>query len=553
MRVYIQLLFCLLVTSSLLGQSQNMNYFSNWADTTLPVRAGLDLSYNDIWGYEDGGQFYVMMGSLSYNHFFDVTDPENPVEVSRIGGINLRTNTLNNSIWRDYKTYQSYAYSSADEGSEGLTVFDLSELPDTVYKIRQDTNQFIKAHNIYIDVPNARLYVAGSGNNIIVYGLSNPAIPNHLATIDLRPLSGFSNGYIHDVFVRDNIAYCSHGFNGYCAYDLSNLNNPIKLACVELTGGYNHSSWMTDDNEYLIYAEELPKGKPMVLIHRDSFVNEMTEYWKPFKEPLLAPTHTDVTPHNPFVKDNYLYISYYEDGVVIFDLSNPYAPSRIAYYDTYPQNTNYNGTKGCWGVYPFFSNGLIAASDTKNGLYLLELDIQPLAVDFTAFEVSCLGQQMQFYWESAQTRRDLVFTLEGSHDGKLFEDLSSFSPQEKLSGTWTESRILPFAYYRIRSEDILGKTTYSPIRSGCLADLPLRVFPNPARSNQGLNIQFPLSDTAIEISIHNSQGQLIYERKQWTGGLLELDTYNWPSGLYSIQMNTQNGKILTVQKWVQLP
>lgn len=551
MRFFTLLFSVVLMQGSLLGQSQNMIYYANWEDPALPVRAGLDLSYNDIWGYEDGSNFYVMMGSLSYNHFFDVTDPENPVEVARIAGINMRNNTLNNSIWRDYKTYQSYAYSSADEGTEGLTVYDLSDLPDTVYKIRQDTMHFLKAHNIYIDVPNARLYVAGSGSNIIVYGLSNPAEPNHLATINLTPLSGFSNGYIHDVFVRDNIAYCSHGFNGYCAYNLANLNNPVKMACVELTGGYNHSSWLSDDDQYLVYAEELPKGKPMVLIHRDSFVNGLTEYWKPFKEPLLAPTHVDVTPHNPFFKDEYLYISYYEDGVVIFDMSNPYSPSRIAYYDTYPQNTNYNGTRGCWGVYPYFSNGLIAASDTKNGLFLLEMDIQPLAVDFTSFDVQCRPNQMRISWVSAQTRKDLIFTLQGSYDGLTFEDVTAFSPQESLSGSRVLNGFYPYSYYRLRSEDVLGKSTYSAIQSGCRSDDALRIFPNPASGSEiSLHIQYPQTDQTIHITLFDPMGRKVFYRSDWSGGNLELPAGGWVPGVYSVRLDSDQGQVLAMRKWV---
>ena len=75
-----------------------------------------------------------------------------------------------------------------------------------------------------------------------------------------------------------------------------------------------------------------------------------------------------------------LYISYYEDGVQVYDVSNPAAPSRIAYYDTYEPNngTGYGSTSsfhGCWGVYPFMSSGCILATDIETGFYTLELDL----------------------------------------------------------------------------------------------------------------------------------------------------------------------------------
>lgn len=541
--------FFLHVISAGISQSENMTFFYNWKDTNLPVRAGLNLSYNDLWGYEADDRYYVIIGSLSYAHFFDVTDPTNPVEVSRIGGINMRNNNLNNSIWRDFDTFETYAYMVADEGSEGLTVFDLSALPDTVYKIRQDTNHLIKAHTLYIDKQNARLYISGVGNNIIIYGLSNPAEPNHLATIDLRPIAGLNNTYIHDVFARDNIVYASHGYSGYCAYNMNNVNNPIKLSCVNLTFGYNHSSWATDDNQFLIYAEELPRGKPLVVLHRDSFVNDMTNYWKTFKEPLLAPNHMDVTPHNPYIQGDLVYVSYYEDGVVVFDISDPYNPSRIAYYDTYPSNNNYNGTRGCWAVYPFFSNGLIAASDTENGLFLMELDIQPLSVDFIRFDVDCPAGKPSISWKTAQTRKDIVFTLQGSYDARHFEDIISFSPEEKLEGSKRIPDSNPYFYYRLRSEDVLGRTTYSKIRSSCLNDYKLKVFPNPASSHMGsINLIYPFQTDALSVRLIDVHGKEIIILEKWYGGNDQVNISGLAAGLYWVKMTDSSGRMVSGHK-----
>jgi hypothetical protein len=80
--------------------------------------------------------------------------------------------------------------------------------------------------------------------------------------------------------------------------------------------------------------------------------------------------------------DNLLYTSAYEDGIVIWNMNNPYNPVITGYYDTYPQNPegSYKGLTGCWGIYPFFKSGIIAASDMRNGLFLLKYD-QTLGVN----------------------------------------------------------------------------------------------------------------------------------------------------------------------------
>jgi len=68
---------------------------------------------------------------------------------------------------------------------------------------------------------------------------------------------------------------------------------------------------------------------------------------------------------------------------VIFDLSNPEAPTRVAYYDTF-DNTTYTGYNGCWGVYPYFPSGNIIAHLNKlligEGFVDLTVPIQEINV-----------------------------------------------------------------------------------------------------------------------------------------------------------------------------
>jgi hypothetical protein len=91
--------------------------------------------------------------------------------------------------------------------------------------------------------------------------------------------------------------------------------------------------------------------------------------------------------HNPFIKDNYIYTSYYQEGVVVFDMTNPDSVKKVAQYDTCPENDTishgniYSGYNGCWGVYPFLPSGTIIALDMNNGLFVLKLDTFPVYRD----------------------------------------------------------------------------------------------------------------------------------------------------------------------------
>lgn len=524
------------------GQAYQMHLFSSWDDPELVARSGI--RYNDIWGYEAGGRRYAMFGSVRYSHFFDVTSPETPVEVARIASLNLANGNINNTIWRDFKTFGTYAYGVADEGKEGLCVYDLSDLPAGVTRIYQDTTWFTRAHNIYVDVPEGRLYVAGVGNNLIVYDLfANPAAPVHLATLDLRNISGIGSTYVHDVYVRNDTAYCSHGFSGYCAYDLRDIQSPQVINCINFTQGYNHSSWVSDDGEYIVYAEELPQGKPLVVLHRDSFLMNETSYFLPFREPLLAPAHLDITPHNPFFKGDTLFVSYYEDGVVAFDMSDPYNPVRMAYYDTYPENTDYNGTVGCWGVYPYFSNGLIAGSDTKNGLFLMELDLGALAVDIKAFSADCSGSgETALSYELSGDRALESVTLEGSVNGV------DFAAEQELNATaWSATyRFGPTPdYLRLRIAETGGKTYYSRIITGCPDKAGKILFsPNPAGAAGYVQAVLPLTATPV-IRVSDVYGRIL---KQINGVRLENGRVRWSTeglvpGMYIFGVETARGPV----------
>jgi PKD repeat protein len=111
-----------------------------------------------------------------------------------------------------------------------------------------------------------------------------------------------------------------------------------------------------------------------------------------FQSQLLAPTGS--IPHNPLIAGNYLCLSYYHDGIQIYDISNPSAPLHAAWYDTDLVATNYNGYKGAWGVYPYLPSGTILGSDILNGLFVLRAGFpfpHPLQGNFQVHHASCNG------------------------------------------------------------------------------------------------------------------------------------------------------------------
>ncbi len=362
------IIFLSLQSSFAQDTSMNMSKLGQWNDSSVVPRGGL--SYNECWYYVDGsGNEYGIIGSPAEIHVVDVTDPTTPILKQDFQG-------TFSSIWRDFKSHDNFVYGVHDYGAgtmEGLTILDMSALPNgNIVKTTLNTD-FGRAHNIFIDEPQDRLYVAGSdteSQGLIVYDISNPGNPSLLASINL----GAYGGYVHDLYVRNNIAYCNSasGENGgMWAYDLGNLNS-IAVFAQENTGGYNHSSWMTDDGNHVVYATET-SNFPLYIVNVSDVENGNITNSVSFKQPNDAPTHTNNIAHNPLIIGDICYISYYEDGVQLWDISNPSTPTLVGYYDMV-QNTGYNGTTGVWGVNPFLPSGNILASEEDGGLYILRYD-----------------------------------------------------------------------------------------------------------------------------------------------------------------------------------
>ncbi len=129
-------------------------------NSTLRSQLDYDVAVNDIWGYvAPDGTEYAIVGLDDGVSFVSLADPDDIREVVKVAGAN--------SIWRDMKTFGEYAYNVADQGSEGISAFDLRFLPDSVpFKkttypdIVGNGREFIQAHNIYIDANHGRLYTA---------------------------------------------------------------------------------------------------------------------------------------------------------------------------------------------------------------------------------------------------------------------------------------------------------------------------------------------------------------------------------------------------------
>lgn len=356
-------LFLLFFLPNLRAQQHvNMSLLSNWHDPTMPA-SPQGYRYSDSWGYAANGREYAIIGSARFIHVFDVTEPTNPVEVLRHDGGTSTT-------WREFRTFGHYLYCITDATEEGLRIFDLSPLPAAPVEVYHSSTFFARCHMLEVDEANQRLYCCGANtqiSGIIVLDLSTtPQAPTLLASVSLPA------GYVHDCYVRNHIVYASHGFTGLYIYNFAMPQTPVTLGSLTsyIDQGYNHSSWLNDAGTHLVMTDETKTKRVKLVDVTDPTDLMVTDT---FKSNLLLNSDSSIA-HNPYIRDNLAYLSYYHDGVNVWDISNPRDVQRIGYYDTEPANAFYSGYLGPWGIYPYLPSGNIIVSDLMRGLFLLKLD-----------------------------------------------------------------------------------------------------------------------------------------------------------------------------------
>lgn len=321
---------------------------------------------SDVWGYTaPDGTEYVLLGLWSGVSIVSLADPARPVEVQRIPG--------EQSAWRDLKTWGSFAFVTADQPGtkEGLLVIDLSGLPEELSwynwrpKLPNQADTLFTCHNLWID-EQGYAYLAGcnvnKGGIIFLDVFSQPGTPLW---------AGYNTDvYAHDCYARDGLLYAAEVYKGeFSVYDVADKASPALLATQSTPFNYCHNLWLSDDGKVLFTTDEKANAPTASFDVSDpGNIRLLCEFRPP------ATLNTKVIPHNVHVHGDFLVISHYTDGCVVVDASRPKNLVESGFYDT--STEFWEGFHGCWGAYPFFPSGLIAAADIENGLFILKPNYQ---------------------------------------------------------------------------------------------------------------------------------------------------------------------------------
>ncbi|MFW6201284.1 MAG: hypothetical protein ACOC8B_01785, partial [Gemmatimonadota bacterium] len=252
---------------------------------------------------------------------------------------------------------------------EGIAVLDVAD-PADIEVLAVHTDGLREIHNLWIEEIDGAHYVFVTDHELAVLDLSSPAEPVEVARFDAR-----GSSKMHDVYVRDGLAFLSYWHDGLIILDVGNgieggrPDAPVEVGRIEMPGGETHNAWYWPDAGYVFVGTEdwqFPFEEPGEFGR--VFVVDVAD----LAAPEIVATYTvgQIPPHNFWVDEDeaILFIAHYDHGLRAVDVSGrlegelieqdrelasimtvgPEEPSRF------------------WG--PQLHDGFIYTSDTPHGI-----------------------------------------------------------------------------------------------------------------------------------------------------------------------------------------
>ncbi|GEM_PF-1623935 len=349
----------------------------------------------DVWG--EGST--IVVAGLESGHSFvvvDASDVERPEVVAAVSG---------GGYVKDVKIGDGRLYTNGEPqpggrhthpgGTIGARIWDFADPSDPIL-LSEIGEPTVAAHNL--SYGRDHLYLTNNANGTVhIWDVQNPYAPEFLR--EWAP----SDGNVHDQAVLGDLLYVAH-WAGFSILDVSQPAAP-REEVVHLYGDSAcHNIWPTEDGSHVLTTDEQTGGHLRIWDVSDPQNVSQVAAW------IASP---DASIHNVHVVGDLAYLSYYTEGVIVLDITDPAWPREVGRFDTWlpppgwdPNNqepdpecmercsegcaeqcegpdcpeqcddfctrecSRFRPFTGAWGVWPFGDH--IAVTDTVRGLLLFD-------------------------------------------------------------------------------------------------------------------------------------------------------------------------------------
>jgi hypothetical protein len=329
-----------------------------------------DVAYTGTWGTRT-----TDAGSLPGNtlHVWDISDPTDP---ARVHSLQVDAGRVNDVKMREDGTLAALTHEASSDGANGITLLDLSDPfhPEPIVRFTDQMSPGV--HNVWLEGDHVYVVVNGQGNGLRIVDVSDPASPTIVSSFYA------SSSILHDVYVRDGLAFLSHWDAGLVILDVGHgieggsPENPREVGRVRTAWGSVHNAWYWPETGYVFVGEENFE-RPGIMHVVDA---------RDLRDPVQVATFRvpDQTPHNFWLDEDrgILYMAWYGQGVRALDVRGELL-GELERQDREIAGLPYDGvstTQRCdqeagvrtctWS--PHLHRGLVFLSDKNSGLVVVD-------------------------------------------------------------------------------------------------------------------------------------------------------------------------------------
>ena len=357
---------------------------------------------SDLWIFEGvDGRDYALTGARQAQSHAFVWDVTNPANIFKTDSIQVDARSLNDVKTSPDGRYGVISREGASSRRNGIVILDLANPAHPTIASVYDEGLTGGVHNVF--AMDDYLFALSGGDKYIILDVRDINNPTYVSEYD------HPNSRIHDVWVKDGIAYSAEWGTGIVMVDVGNgrwggsIERPKLITSYKLPSDATHAVFpytsQSTGKQLLFVGDEITnrRGKawqgngPDVRMAFDpetgrggyprvtSGYIQVLDLTDPENPEMIARYEvTEFGTHNIWVEDDILYQAYYEGGMRLVDVSgelmgNLYTQGReIAVHKANDPQAWIANAPAAWGVIPY--KGHVFFSDISSGLWSVKLE-----------------------------------------------------------------------------------------------------------------------------------------------------------------------------------
>jgi hypothetical protein len=361
----------------------------NWVNTS------------DLWPWTaKDGRDYALVGTWGgdgWAYIFDITNLSSPVITD---SIKVDARTINDVTVSPDGRYGALSREGASNRVNGVVLLDLANPAHPRVSATFDQELTGGVHNMF--ATNDHLFAISGGDKYVMVDVKDIYKPKYAGEYN------HPNSRVHDVWVRDGIAYSSEWGTGVVAVDVGNgkyggsVTQPKLIATYPTTSGATHEIFpyvqQSTGKTYLFLGDEIMNRQGRVwegtnygptlgqkggVAQTSAGYTHIVDFTDPKNPKNIAKYHQEeFGSHDIIVENDVMYQAYYDGGLRVVDVSGELLGNlaeqrrEIAVFKAFDPNGRTANASFAMNAMPW--KGHILFTDFNSGLWVAKLEPKPI-------------------------------------------------------------------------------------------------------------------------------------------------------------------------------